>query len=154
MLSSPVASTPFSVADILRLECQQKDSKTLSQWELHRNPVKPRYLRMNQESGWFESSDRAQAVPFRCTWETVLEMGSNPVGEPRKNSSGHDLPTWSQEPNDRSRRGQPEWRHAPRRSGFNQNAATAEVPRAILPGPSAGPGAALQAAAIPDCARA
>ena len=84
MLSSPVASTPFSVADILRLECQQKDSNTLSQCELHRNPVKPRYLRMNQESGWFESSDRAQAVPFRCTWETVLEMGSNPVGEPRK----------------------------------------------------------------------
>ncbi|XP_021037566.1 homeobox protein Nkx-2.6 isoform X1 [Mus caroli] len=87
MLPSPVASTPFSVADILRLECQQKDSKTPSQWELHRNPVKPRYLRMNPESGWSESGDRAQAVPFRCTWETVLEMDSNPVGEPQTSPS-------------------------------------------------------------------
>lgn len=85
MLPSPVASIPFSVADILRLEHQQKDSKTLSQWELHRNSVKPRYLRMNPESGGSDSGDRAQAVPFQCTWETVLEMdSSNPVRKPRK----------------------------------------------------------------------
>lgn len=49
MLRSPVASTPFSVEDILRLEYWQKDSKTMSQWELHRNTVKPQYIRMNPE---------------------------------------------------------------------------------------------------------
>lgn len=83
MLPSPVASTPFSVEDILRLELEQNDSKTPSQWELHRNPVKPQYLRMKLESGGSESSDRTQA-PFPSAWETLLEMDSNPVREPRK----------------------------------------------------------------------
>lgn len=86
MLQSPVASTPFSVEDILRLEHWQKDSKTMSQWELHRNPVKPQYIRMNPESGRSESFDTVQteATPFLCTWETVLEMDSNLVREPSK----------------------------------------------------------------------
>ncbi|XP_052046484.1 homeobox protein Nkx-2.6 [Apodemus sylvaticus] len=82
MLPSPVASTPFSVDDILRLEHEQNDSKIPSRWELHRNPIKPQYLRMNPEFGGSESSDRAQAASFRCTWETVLEMDSNSVKEP------------------------------------------------------------------------
>lgn len=84
MLPSPVASTPFSVDDILRLEHEQNDSKTPSRWELHRNPIKPQYLRINPESGGSESGDRAQAASFRCTWETVLEMDSNSGREPRK----------------------------------------------------------------------
>lgn len=84
MLPSPVASTPFSVEDILRLEHEQTDSKTPSQWGLHRNPVKPQYLRRNLESGGSESGDRAQAATFLCTWETVLEMDSNPLRELRK----------------------------------------------------------------------
>uniref|UniRef100_F7EZF0 NK2 homeobox 6 n=2 Tax=Rattus norvegicus TaxID=10116 RepID=F7EZF0_RAT len=85
MLRSPVASTPFSVEDILRLEYWQKDSKTMSQWELHRNTVKPQYIRMNPESGRSESFDTVQteATPFLCTWETVLEMDSNLVREPK-----------------------------------------------------------------------
>lgn len=84
MLPSPVASTPFSVDDILRLEHEQNDSKTPSQWGLHRNQVKPQCLRRNTESGGSESGNRAQAATFLCTWETVLEMDSNPVREPRK----------------------------------------------------------------------
>lgn len=78
MLLSRVTSTPFSVDDILRLEGEQNDVKTPSQWELHRNPEKPQYLTMDLESGGSESvgGDRAQAGsdPLRFSWEAVVEM--------------------------------------------------------------------------------
>ncbi|XP_059129387.1 homeobox protein Nkx-2.6 [Peromyscus eremicus] len=87
MLLSRVTSTPFSVDDILRLEGEQNDAKTPSQWELHRNPEKPQYLTMDLESGGPESGgDRAQAGsdPLRFPWEAVVEM--EPETPPRATS--------------------------------------------------------------------
>ncbi|CAH6826656.1 Nkx2-6 [Phodopus roborovskii] len=76
MLMSPVTSTPFSVDYLLRMEREQKDTNTPSQWVLHRNPEKPQYLTMDPESVGTKSGDRAQtrSDPLRCPWETVLEI--------------------------------------------------------------------------------
>uniref|UniRef100_A0A8C6RVF4 NK2 homeobox 6 n=1 Tax=Nannospalax galili TaxID=1026970 RepID=A0A8C6RVF4_NANGA len=85
MLLSRVTSTPFSVQDILQLECEPSEPKTSSQWRVHKNPENSQFLRMDQESRGLESGDRAEndGSDPRGPWEIVMEMDTEGVGEPQ-----------------------------------------------------------------------
>ncbi|XP_077007961.1 homeobox protein Nkx-2.6 [Tamandua tetradactyla] len=93
MLLSPVTSTPFSVNDILRLECEQSRPEVSPLLGGRRSPESSQYLRLDQEprgsevlhAGGGGDSDRRQprSEPPGGPSEAALEMDAEPVGEPQ-----------------------------------------------------------------------
>ncbi|EHB06033.1 Homeobox protein Nkx-2.6 [Heterocephalus glaber] len=90
MLLSRVASTPFSVSDILRLEREQAEFSP--QWGLRRSPENPRYLGVGLEprgpevfhhicSRGGRGQERSEAPGSPC--EAVVQMDAERVGGPQ-----------------------------------------------------------------------
>ncbi|XP_037668425.1 homeobox protein Nkx-2.6 [Choloepus didactylus] len=91
MLLSPVTSTPFSVNDILRLQCEQSRPEVSRLRGAQRSPESSEYLRLNPEPRGSEvlnagggGSDKRQdgSEPPGGPCEATSEMDAKPVREP------------------------------------------------------------------------